>query len=172
MVRKCQCGALFPSPEHQIISNENESLCAQVPHVVEGGREVLCTLQFLGKDLDRASLCCLPDRVKDDGVLSKRAAPNHSDTLSSWKGLEKQLQPLTAERCLTVSNTREIAARMSKARNQSKPNRIGDESKYYRRYHSSAFQGEGGWRGYGDDYVLFLGSQASHQCFQPLGISL
>src|SRR3974377_1709547 len=145
MVGKGQCSDLFPSPEHQIISNENESLRTQVPHVVEGRREVLCTLQFFGKDLDRVRLCCLPDRVKDDGVLSKRAAPNHSDTLSSWKCLKKQLKPFTTERCLTVSNTREIAARMGKARNQSQPNRIGDESEYYRRYYSSPFQREGGW---------------------------
>jgi hypothetical protein len=107
----------------------------------------LCAIHLFGEDLYPASLCGLPDGVEDGRVLGKRAAPNYGDAPRAWNCVEEQLQPLTTERCLAVSNTREIAAWTGEARDDSEPDRIGDEGEDDRYHNAGLFEREDGWRG-------------------------
>ena len=87
----------------------------------------------------------LPDGVEDGSVLGKRSAPDYGDTPRAWKGIEQQLQPFTAQRCLAVGDAREIAAGPGKVSNESLPHRVSDESEDNGRYDTGLFQRADGW---------------------------
>ena len=167
--RRCEsesCNFLTPS-EHLIVGIENKRLRTRGFDVIESSSDILRAIELFGKNLHPAGLRRLSNIVKNRGVSGKRTIPHHGDFSRARKCVEQQIQSFSAQCRLTVGNAREITARLCRARDNSKPDRIGHKSEDDRGRHAGFFQRKHSRRRQRDGHIGLAGGYSVDQRVQP-----